>query len=147
MDKAALIQKMERYCAYQERCHHDVQSKLKKLGASWGTAQEVILHLMEENFLNEQRFANAFAEGKLRINHWGKIKIKNALIQKFVSKNCIQIALNNLDEEEYITTFYKRVEVAKLRFENERENYVRLQKIKRYLYARGFETDLIGRID
>jgi regulatory protein len=147
MDKARLIQKMERYCAYQERCHSDVQNKLKKLNVNWGIAQDVILHLMQENFLNEQRFATAYAEGKLRIKHWGKIKIRNGLVQKFVSKECIKMALASIDDEQYKEVFESRLEIARKRYENESDNYTRLQKIKRYMYSKGYEMELIGTID
>lgn len=147
MDKARLIQKMERYCAYQERCHSDVQNKLKNLKVNWGIAQEVILHLMQENFLNEQRFATAYAEGKLRIKHWGKVKIKNGLIQKFVSKECIKVALSSIDADEYQKVFNTRLEIARKRYANEKDSYTRLQKIKRYMYSKGYEMELIGTID
>ncbi len=147
MDKARLIQKMERYCAYQERCHSDVQNKLKNLNVNWSIAQEVILHLMQENYLNEQRFANAYAEGKLRIKHWGKIKIRNGLVQKFVSKECIKVALESLDTNEYLEIFKDRLEIARNRYASENDAYKRLQKIKRYMYSKGYEMELIGTID
>jgi regulatory protein len=81
-----LIVKLESYCAYQERCLFEIQNKLNQLGATESESKKVIEHLEKFRFYDQKRFAQSFAQGKLRINKWGKAKIKAALIQKFIRR-------------------------------------------------------------
>ena len=92
LTKEQALQKLKHYCAYQERCHNDVKEKLYKLGVWKKEHDEIIAALIEENYLNEERFAIAYAGGKFRINSWGRVKIKYALKQKQVSEYCIKKA-------------------------------------------------------
>src|ERR1700733_13167131 len=92
------LQKLKHYCGYQERSHAEVKQKLYSLGLSGKEVEELISRLIEENYLNEERFATSYASGKSRSNGWGRIKIKHALEQKGISKYCIQKALGSLDE-------------------------------------------------
>ena len=86
------IPKIKQYCAYQERCHAEVKDKLYSFGLHRKDVDEIIVLLIGENYLNEERFAIHYAGGKFRINHWGKNKIKQALKQKRVSDYCIKKA-------------------------------------------------------
>ena len=98
-------QKLEYYCAYQERCHQEVANKLYELKMSLDEANAVIVHLIEHNFLNEERFACSFARGKHRIKHWGKIRIVNELKFKQISTYNINKALLEFTADEYLETF------------------------------------------
>ena len=98
------MEKARKYCAYQERSIFDVKSKLNSWNLSENIVSEIILKLKKEDFINEDRFALAFATGKLRNNKWGRNKISYALAQKRVPDLTIQIALNSLDEDEYLQT-------------------------------------------
>jgi len=102
LTKEQALQKLKHYCAYQERCHRDVKEKLYNLGVWKKEHDEIITSLIEENYLNEERFAIAFAGGKFRVKQWGRVKIKYELKQKQVSDYCIKKALNQIDDEEYL---------------------------------------------
>lgn len=95
------LHKIQQYCAYQERSHAEVREKLYAIGAFSDEVNETMAHLIEEDFLNEERFAITFAGGKFRINHWGRIKIKIELRRRQISDYCIRKALGEIDEEDY----------------------------------------------
>src|ERR1041384_7614127 len=100
-------QKLKHYCAYQERCHSEVKEKLYQLGIRKKDHDEIIAALIEENYLNEERFAISFAGGKFRMKQWGRLKIKQALKQRQVSEYCIKKALKEIDEKTYRKTLEK----------------------------------------
>jgi regulatory protein len=107
LTKEQALQKLKQYCAYQERCHQEVKEKLYALGVWKRDHDEIIATLIEENYLNEERFAIAYAGGKFRIKGWGRIKIKYELKQKQVSEYCIKKALKQIDESDYIAKLTK----------------------------------------
>jgi regulatory protein len=142
LTKEQTLQKLKHYCAYQERCHSEVKEKLYALGV-WKTEHdEIISTLIEEGYLNEERFAIAFAGGRFRMKQWGKVKIKYELKQKQVSEYSIKKALKQIDEEEYLATFKK---LAKEKYASlKAEQYlVRKKKTMDYLLAKGFEMELV----
>ncbi len=101
-------EKIKHFCAYQERCHLEVKQKLQTFGLSDEELSVVLVELIEENFLNEERFAIQFARGKFKIKHWGRNKIKYELKSKQVSPRNITKALATIDEEEYLAQIGKR---------------------------------------
>lgn len=100
-----LIKKMENYCAYQERCHQEVVQKLWLLGIPAHEHDELLVHLITHNFLNEERFAETFAISKFHQKKWGKIRIKNELKQRQLNERLIQQALKTIPAEEYDQAF------------------------------------------
>src|SRR5690606_29368486 len=98
--KEEALQKARHYCGYQERCHQEVKEKLYSFCLRKDEVEELLRTLIQENYLNEERFAIQFAGGKFRIKQWGKVKIQHALKQKQVSEYCIRKALASLDEED-----------------------------------------------
>ena len=136
------LQKLKHYCAYQERCHQDVKEKLYSLGVWKRDQDEIIAGLIEENYLNEERFAIAFAGGKFRIKGWGRVKIKYELKQKQVSDYCIKKALKQIDEDEY-WTLLKKTAVDKYNALKGEQYLIRKKKTMDYLIARGFESQLV----
>jgi regulatory protein len=96
---------MEHYCAYQERCHKEVRQKLRDMHMIPEAIDVVIAHLLEHNFLNEERFAKTFVKGKFTIKKWGRRRLTLALKQKEVSKYTINIAMSTIGDGEYIDTF------------------------------------------
>lgn len=143
--KEQALQKIKHYCAYQERCHSEVKEKLYNLGAWKKDHDEIIATLIEENYLNEERFAVAFAGGRFRVKQWGRVKIKYELKQKQVSEYCIKKSLKQIDEEEYIKVLNK---LAKEKYTSlKSEQYlIRKKKTMDYLITKGFEMDLIRRV-
>jgi regulatory protein len=136
------IQKIEYFCSYQERSHEEVVSKLWSMKMDADEIDEIMVHLISSNFLNEERFACSFARGKHRIKHWGKIRIVNELKFKKISQTLINIALKEISPEEYLETFHN---LAERHWEVIRETNT-LKKRKKfcdYLLRRGFESNLV----
>ena len=137
-----ILQKLEYFCSYQERCHVEVQEKLRQFTLSENEKNQIIVHLIEHNFLNEERFARSFARGKFRIKHWGKIRIVNELKQRQISAANIKCALTEISDEEYQNTFDK---LAEKHWETIRETNA-LKKKKKfcdYLLRKGWESNLV----
>lgn len=136
------LQKIKQYCAYQERSHFETRNKLFEYGLKPIEVDKIIAILIEENFLNEERFATLFAGGKFRIKHWGKVKIKYELQQHKVSIYNIKKALQQIDEDEYLQMLEKicKKYYATLKGKQIEKNY----KTKTYLQQKGFELDLIN---
>ena len=136
------IQKLEHFCAYQERCHSEVVSKLYDLKMTQDEMDTIIVHLIQENFLNETRFACSFARGKHRIKHWGKIRITNELKARQISSTNINLALKEISSEEYQNTFEQLSERC---WENiqEKNSLKKRKKFCDYLLRRGFESNLV----
>jgi regulatory protein len=134
--------KLYRYCAYQERCHQEVDQKLRELGLRGDAADEVIHHLILEGFLSEERFAKNFVSGKFRLKHWGRLKIVRELEQRNVSTHCIRAGLREIDEGEYALTLG---ELLKRKADNtEAENVFTLRdKVSRFAIQKGFEPELV----
>lgn len=99
------IHKIEHFCAYQERCHDEVVQKLRTMKMDSNEIDEILAHLIQENYLNESRFACSFARGKHRIKLWGKVRIVNELKLRNISTYNINLALKEITAEEYETNF------------------------------------------
>ena len=137
----ALI-KIRDWCAYQERCQQEVRDKLYDYGLKTDAVENMIAQLVTENFVNEERFAIAFAGGKFRIKKWGKVKIKQELKAKRVSDYCIKKGLAVIDNTEYINTL-KRVLALKEKSITEKNVLKKKQKLVRYALSKGYEQDLV----
>lgn len=134
--------KLEHYCAYQERCHAEVESKLYALKVPRSYHAQIMVYLIEENYLNEQRFAVSFARGKHTISYWGKRRIELELKQRNISAYLIRFALNEIDEQVYQSNFEK---ISLQRWES-LENKALLQRKKSltdYLYRKGYGYEMI----
>lgn len=140
---AAAMQKIAHYCAYQERNHQETREKLYNFGLYPNEVEDIIGRLIEENYLNEERFALAYAGGKFRINQWGRIKIKYGLQQKRVSTWSITHALNSLDDDAYQAQLNKLAEAKWLLLKKEKNVYSRKKKLLSYLQQKGYESFLI----
>lgn len=134
--------KLEAFCAYQERCHKEVVSKLWSLGTNQNEIDEVICHLISENYLNEERFACSFARGKFRIKNWGKIRIVNELKFRNITARNITTALKEITSEEYYDTFEKLSERTWDSI-NERNTLKKRKKFCDYLIRKGWESDMV----
>ena len=133
--------KIEYFCVYQERCHSEVESKLYSWGLSSEQVGQLVADLIENNFLNEGRFAEAYASGKFRIKKWGKRKILLHLKQKRVSEYSINKALNDLDEDEYLETI--RHLISRKHQETKGNKWEKRKKTLSYLQNKGFESGLV----
>ncbi len=143
LTKEQALQKVRQYCAYQERSHYEVEQKLWELGIRKVDQGEIISTLIEEDYLNEERFAVQFAGGKFRMNEWGKKKIFYALKEKRVSDYNIKKGLAAIAEADYLKTMREQVE-KKYESLKEEHHLVRKRKTMDYLLQKGFESDLVG---
>lgn len=139
---AEATKKMEGYCAYQERCHKEVYQKLRGMRMIPQSIDHVMVHLIQNDFLNEERFAKTFARGKFSIKKWGKNRILNELKQREISKYNIQTALKEIDDELYIETLDA---LAKKRMAAIKETHLqkKRKKMADYLLYRGWESHLV----
>jgi regulatory protein len=137
------LQKLKHYCGYQERSHAEVKQKLYSLGIFRNEAEELISRLIEEDYLNEERFAAAYASGKSRNNGWGRIRIRHELEQKGVSHYCIRKALESLDESEYLAGFQRVADKKWHALQSEKDIFVKKSKWQQFLLQRGFEHSII----
>jgi regulatory protein len=147
LSKEQALQKLRHYCAYQERSHDEVKQKLYGLGLYRQDVEESISKLIEENYLNEERFAIAFAGGRFRTKQWGRVKIEYELKQKKVSSYCIKKALNEIDGDAYLKTLQQlaRKKWNSLKAPGNTE-YVKSSKTTTWLLQRGFERALISQV-
>ena len=145
LTKEQALQKLKQYCGYQERCHSEVQQKLWDLGVNRSMHDEIISNLIEEDYLNEERFARMFAGGKFRMKSWGKKKIEYALKDKKVSNYSISKGLKEIDEEAY-QNLLERLAEKKYESLPSEQYLVRKKKTMDYLLQKGFEPDLIHRV-
>lgn len=134
--------KIEHFCAYQERCHEEVVQKLKSMKMDSQEIDTIMVHLITDNFLNEERFACSFARGKHRIKNWGKIRIVNELKSKKITQTLINIALKEISPEEYATTFHLLAE-RHWEFIREINLLKKRKKFCDYMLRRGFESNLV----
>lgn len=138
-------QKIEAFCAYQERCDQEVRKKLK----SWNMYSEdvdvLISDLISHNFLNEERFTKAYVSGKFRIKKWGRIKIKQHLKQKAISDYSMRAGLSEIDMNEYLETL-EQITLSKSRLMNESDTWKKYAKMQRYLHGKGYEQEFIIQI-
>ncbi len=140
------LSKAKHYCAYQERCHSEVKDKLYGFGLNGSEADQIISTLIEENYLNEERFAILYAGGHFRTKNWGRVKIKYQLKKKMVSEYCIKKALASINAEEYVKTLTRLAEQKLKILRNEKNQFIKHKKLQDYLLQKGFETDLIKEV-
>lgn len=143
LGKEQALQKARHYCGYQERCHSEVKEKLYSFGLYKQQVEECLSQLIEENYLNEERFAQQFAGGKFRMKQWGKVKITYELKQKQVSAYCIKKGLKEIDEDDYANTLNKLATEKWESLKGETNIFIKLRKAQDYLLQKGYEHDLV----
>ncbi|MDN3619652.1 regulatory protein RecX [Polaribacter undariae] len=140
-----LKRKLENYCVYQDRCHKEVEQKMREYKLIPEAREMILLSLMKDNFLNEERFAKSFARGKFRIKSWGKQRIVRELKFRDISAYNIKTALKEIDEKEYLQTIY-RITENRNEVISESDIYKRKQKLIGFLMRKGFESELIYKV-
>ncbi|SKB47860.1 regulatory protein [Salegentibacter holothuriorum] len=139
--KEATIKLMQ-FCAYRDRSQKEVEDKLREMNMIQAAQEQIIMELMQEDFLNEERFARSFVRGKFRIKKWGKIKIKQELKFKDISAPIIKLALTEIDQQKYIATLYEVAE-KKLRLLKEPDSFKKKRKLVDFLLRKGYESVLV----
>lgn len=139
-------QKIKHYCAYQERSHAETRDKLYSFGLYKHEVETLLTRLIEENYLNEERYAIAFAGGKFRMKQWGRVKIKYELQQNRVSTYCIKKAMTAIDEDDYQNTLQKLATAKLATLKSEKNIFVKKTRLRNYLMQKGFEPALVMEI-
>jgi regulatory protein len=140
------LPKAKNYCAYQERCHHEVQDKLYGYGLNKNEVEEITSKLITDNYLNEERFAVNYTGGHFRTKNWGRVKIKYELKKKQVSAYCIKKALSLIDEDEYLKTLDRLAELKLKSLKSEKNIFIKKKKLQDHLLQKGYENDLVRSI-
>ncbi|MDF3077613.1 MAG: regulatory protein RecX [Sphingobacteriaceae bacterium] len=140
--KTQALAKLESYCAYQERSQQEARDKLYEYGLYPNEVEETISELIQNNFLNEERFAMAYAQGKFRMKHWGRIKIKQGLKLKRVSDKLITKALNSIDGDDYLKSL-QSILTKKAALITEKHPQKRNYKLMSYALGKGYERDVV----
>jgi regulatory protein len=139
------MEKIQRYCAYQERNHKEVRAKLFDYGLERADVEELIAHLITSGFLNEERYAKAFAGGKFRMKKWGRLKIIHALEAQGLTPRCITSGLKEIDEEDYEKVIHDFL-VRKNETVEEENIYSQRDKISKAAILKGYEPELVWKI-
>lgn len=135
-----------RYCQYQDRCQNEVRNKLYESGARKDEVDELMVELIAQKLLDEERYARSFARGKFRIKNWGRRKIVYELKQDQISDYCIRKALEEIDEEEYLDTLRKLAEKKMPDIRKDANVFTRRAKLQRYLTQKGYEQEFVARM-
>ena len=145
LTKEQAYQKLRHYCAYQDRCHSEVKMKAYSLGLRKPEAEELTSKLIEENCLNEERFAKTFAGGKFRIKQWGRMKIIGELKGKQISSYCIAAAMEEIDENKYKQILHKLAVKRWNSIKGAGTNlFVKMTKTRDHLLLKGYESNLVA---
>lgn len=136
------LEKLQQFCAYQERCHREVRSKLIRLGIYGQDLEDIMAGLIAGNFLNEERYARSFARGKFRMKHWGKNRIRQELKGRDIADYCIEKAMEEIGEQEYQQAL-EQVIRKKNALLKESSPFKRKNKLAQFAIRRGFEAELV----
>ena len=137
------LEALQHYCAYQDRCHKEAREKLRELGYFGEPAEEVIVDLIQEKYLDEERFARSYARGKFKIKRWGRYRIKRELKQRDISSYCIRKAMTEIDDDAYLTVLCEDLEKRRAVERKAKHPYLLRRKLADYMVGRGFEAHLV----
>lgn len=136
------LQKIAAYCAYQERSSKEVETKLRSYGLEEDDAGEIMIRLVREKLLDDERFARSFARGKHRLKKWGRRRIRMELKQRGISEFCIKAGLSEIDGDEYYQNLKELLE-KKNALEKDPHPHKRRQKLMAYATQKGYEGEFI----
>lgn len=136
-------EKLMRYCAYQERCQWEVEKKLQEFRLIPEGRDEIMIYLIQNGFLNEERFARSFARGKFYQKNWGRIKIRMELKKRKIPPKLIEIGLAEINDKDYQNSIKSLFEKKKKALKSERDSFKKKGKIRNYLIQKGFESEFI----
>ena len=136
------LQKLAKYCVYQDRCHKEVEQKLRDMNMIPQARQEIIAHLIQHDFLNEKRFALNYARGKFNQKHWGRIRIRQELKKRNITERLINLAIGQISEDEYLEKLHA-IATKKYKQLGCDNSLASKNKLKTFLFYRGFESHLV----
>ena len=140
-----VLDKIAKYCAYQERCVKDVRDKLKTFDLPQEEKDKILDYLLDNRFVNDERFAMSFVRGKINQSGWGLNKIRFHLMQKGIAKEIIDEALQQTDEEVYRQRLIDILETKSKTVKAETE-FEKKRKLVAYAIQKGFEGALVWEV-
>ncbi len=143
--QAEVLARMERYCAYQDRCHVEVREKLKDYSLTTEEKENIICCLIEGRFLDEERFARSFARGKFRVKQWGRVRISRELRARGIQPRLVEAALGEIDEREYDEVFRSLLE-AKKKEAGGLATRAQVAKVYNFMVSKGYETERVWEV-
>jgi len=145
ISKEEALIKLQKYCAYQDRCHQEVRAKLLELEIFGDDLENIIVDLISEKFLDEERFARSYVRGKFRMKSWGRIRIRQELKQRNISPYCLRKGFEEINEIDYEATLTKLIK-KKNKEEREKNEFKRKGKLAQYAIRKGYETYLVWKV-
>lgn len=139
-------EKLAHFCVYQDRCHWEVEQKMREFHLIPEARDLILIELIQENFLNEERFARSFVRGRFNQKKWGRNKIRQALKQRRIPEKLIELAMDEIDEDDYLALLEELFYKKQHELSHEREGMKKQTKIRNFLLQRGFESELIYRL-
>lgn len=136
-------EKLANFCVYQDRCHWDVEKKMREYDLIPEAKDEIFIYLIQNNFLNEERFVKSFVRGRFNQKKWGRNKIKMALKQRQIPEQLIRIGFKEIDEDEYLKVLKELFVKKQEELKSETNSFKKKQKLRNYLLQKGFENELI----
>lgn len=136
-------EKLANFCVYQDRCHWDVEKKMREYDLIPEAKDEIFIYLIQNNFLNEERFVKSFVRGRFNQKKWGRNKIKMALKQRQIPEQLIRIGFEEIDEEEYLKVLEELFAKKQEELKSETNSFKKNLKLRNYLLQKGFENELI----
>ncbi len=140
--EAETLSNLARYCSQAERCVDDVRKKIKAAGLAEDSTNRIISRLIQEKFIDEQRFCRSFVNDKLKFNHWGRIKIGYELKRRNIDPETYSDAIEAINESEYTSVLHHLLKSKKQSVKG-RSTQDTFQKLYRFASSRGFESALI----
>lgn len=145
LDKQEALSTMQRYCAYQDRCHKEVRTRLLEHQVYGDELEEVIVELISEDFLNEERYARSYARGKFRMKKWGRLKIMRELKFNLISDYCIRKGMSEIDDEDYRNTLEELLTKKQDSYKSNNPYEMR-KKLFTFAVNKGYETEVINEV-
>ena len=141
-DVKIVKERIRHYCAVMDRCQFQVITKLKSYGVSDALADEILIELIQNKYLDEERFARSFCSGKFKIKRWGRNKIAFELSKLKVPKSCILLAMSEIDDIDYKNVI-RHLANKKMALLKDKNSYVRKKKVVDSLLRKGYESELV----
>lgn len=132
---------MQRYCVYQDRCHQEIRSKLIDHQVYGDDLEHIIIELIKDNFLNEERFAKAYVSGKYKIKRWGRMRLKQELKRRAISEYCIRKAMQEIDEDVYKENLHH---ILSKKWNGTSTSWTTRKQLTQHAISKGYEYEIIG---
>lgn len=141
-----VLSRLQTLCARCEHCSHEMREKMMRWGVASDVQDKIVDRLIDDKFIDDERFARVFISDKLRFNHWGRRKIEQALFQKRIPKQISQPILNEITDQEYIERLLPLIKSKRKSLSSVEDDYELRQRLVRFALQRGFTFDVIRQV-